>query len=118
MNLILQEGQQGCCLTSLMSRGGSNGGEESHSESGTDLVAVQSLSHVRLFATPWTAVYQALLSSTISQSLLKFISITNHKVSKMKETENTRAEMNKMKIKQRKSIKLILSLPIVCHPHF
>ena len=76
MNLILQEGQQGCCLTPLMSRGGSNGGEESHSESGIDLiVAVQSLSHVRLFATPWTAVHQAPLSSTISRSLLKYMSI-------------------------------------------
>ena len=72
----MQEGQQGCCLTPLMSRGGSNGGEESHSESGIDLiVAVQSLSHVRLFATPWTAVHQAPLSSTISRSLLKYMSI-------------------------------------------
>jgi len=33
---------------------------------------VQSLSHVRLFVTPWTAAHQASLSSTISQSLLKF----------------------------------------------
>ena len=38
-------------------------------------VAVQSLSHVRLFATPWTAAHQASLSFTISQSLLKLISI-------------------------------------------
>ena len=36
---------------------------------------VQSLSHVRLFATPWTAAGQASLSFTISQSLLKFMSI-------------------------------------------
>ena len=36
---------------------------------------VQSLSHVRLFATPWTAVRQASLSFTISQSLLKFMTI-------------------------------------------
>ena len=36
---------------------------------------VQSLSHVQLFATPRTAACQALLSSTISQSLLKFVSI-------------------------------------------
>ena len=35
----------------------------------------QSLSHVRLFATPWTAAHQASLSITIAQSLLKFISI-------------------------------------------
>ena len=35
----------------------------------------QSLSQVLLFATPWTAACQASLSSVISQSLLKFISI-------------------------------------------
>ena len=38
-------------------------------------VVVQSLSHVQLFATPWTATNQASLSFTISQSLLKFMSI-------------------------------------------
>ena len=36
---------------------------------------VQSLSHVRLFVTPWTAACQASLSFTISQSLLKLMSI-------------------------------------------
>ena len=35
------------------------------------IVVVQSLSSVRLFATPWTAAWQASLSFTISQSLLK-----------------------------------------------
>ena len=35
----------------------------------------QSLSHVHLFATPWTAARQAPPSFTISQSLLKFTSI-------------------------------------------
>ena len=39
------------------------------------VVTVQSLSHVRLFATPWTAACQASLSFTISQSLLKLMSI-------------------------------------------
>ena len=38
-------------------------------------VVVQSLSHVRLFATPWTAARQASLSFTISRSLLKLMSI-------------------------------------------
>ena len=38
-------------------------------------VAVQLLSHVRLFVTPWTAAYQASLSFTISWGLLKFMSI-------------------------------------------
>ena len=37
--------------------------------------SVQSLSRVRLFATPWTAAHQALLSITNSQSLLKLMSI-------------------------------------------
>ena len=39
------------------------------------VIRVQSLSHVRLFATPWTAAYQASLAFSISQSLLKLISI-------------------------------------------
>ena len=39
------------------------------------LSSVQSLSHVRLFATPRTAALQASLSITNSQSLLKLISI-------------------------------------------
>ena len=33
------------------------------------------LSHVQFLETPWTAAYQASLSFTISQSLLKFMSI-------------------------------------------
>ena len=36
---------------------------------------IQSLSQVRLFETPWTAAHQASLSFTISQSLLKLLSI-------------------------------------------
>ena len=39
------------------------------------VVVVQSLSHVRLFATPGAAALQASLSFTISQSLLKLTSI-------------------------------------------
>ena len=38
-------------------------------------VVVQLLSHVQFFATPWTAAHQASLSCTISQSLLKLMSI-------------------------------------------
>ena len=38
-------------------------------------VVVLSLSHIRLFSTPWTATYQAPLSFTTSQSLLKPVSI-------------------------------------------
>ena len=37
--------------------------------------SVQSLSHVQLLATPWTAAHQAFLSITNSQSLLKLMSI-------------------------------------------
>ena len=39
------------------------------------VVVVQFLSCVRLFVTPWTAAHQAHLSATISQSLLKLMSI-------------------------------------------
>ena len=38
-------------------------------------VVAQSLSPVQLFATPWTPAHQASLSCTVSQSLLKFVSI-------------------------------------------
>ena len=38
-------------------------------------VVVQSLSHVRLFVTPWTAACRASLFFTISRSLLKLVSI-------------------------------------------
>ena len=40
-----------------------------------NVVVVQLHSHVRLFTTPWTAAGQASLSFTISQSLLKLMSI-------------------------------------------
>ena len=48
--------------------------------------SVQLLSHVQLFATPWTAVPQASLPITNSQSLLKLMSIksvipSNHLIS-------------------------------------
>ena len=43
--------------------------------SSSSLVVVQSLSLVRPFATPWTAAHWALLSFTISRSLLKFMYI-------------------------------------------
>ena len=38
-------------------------------------IVVQSLSHIQLFVTPLTAAYQASLSFTISQNLLKLMSI-------------------------------------------
>ena len=39
------------------------------------VIVVQLLSHVQLFMIPWTAAYQASLSFTVSQSLLKLMSI-------------------------------------------
>ena len=39
------------------------------------IVAVQSLGHIQLFETQWTAAHQSPLSFTISQILLKFMSI-------------------------------------------
>ena len=42
---------------------------------GCTIFVVPSLSHVQLFATPWTAAHQASLSFSISWSLLKLMSI-------------------------------------------
>ena len=44
-------------------------------QSDSVIVVVQSLSHVQLFVTPQAAAHQASLSFTISQNLLKLISI-------------------------------------------
>ena len=44
-------------------------------DASVQFISVQSFSHVRLFATPWTAAHQASLSITNSQSLLKLMSI-------------------------------------------
>ena len=57
-----------------------NNGEKTISAGGgtgkaAQVSSVQSLSCVRLFATPWTAAHQAFLSITNSQSLLKLLSI-------------------------------------------
>ena len=41
------------------------------------ILVVQSLCHVQLSMTPWTAAHQASLSYTFSQSLLKFMSIAS-----------------------------------------
>ena len=42
---------------------------------GLFVVAVQSLSCVQLFVTPWTAAHEVSLSFTISQIIFKFLSI-------------------------------------------
>ena len=50
-------------------------GLDPHSCLKAQFSSLQSLSHVRLFVTPWTAACQASLSITNSQSLLKLMSI-------------------------------------------
>jgi len=50
-------------------------GSQSVGQDWSDFLVVQSLSHVQLFATPWTVAYQASLSFTVSQSLLKLMFI-------------------------------------------
>ena len=45
----------------------------------TNVIVVQSLGHVQLFQTPWTAARRASLSFTITQSLLKLMSIESVK---------------------------------------
>ena len=52
-------------------------------QKGDKAIVVQSLSRVRLFATPWTAARQAPLSFAVSRSLLKLMStglvmVSNH----------------------------------------
>ena len=49
--------------------------ESKHNQRNKFVVAVESLSFVQLFATPWTAARQASLSITSSWSLLKLLSI-------------------------------------------
>ena len=51
-------------------------------KSDVTIAVVQLLNHVQLFATPWTEAYQASLSFTISQSLLRFMSVKSVMLSK------------------------------------
>ena len=46
-----------------------------HYTPATPCVHVKSLSHIQFFVTPWTVAHQASLSFTISQSLLKLMSV-------------------------------------------
>ena len=43
----------------------------------TTFAVIQSPSHARLFATPWTAARQTFLSFTISSSLPEFMSVAS-----------------------------------------
>ena len=65
--------QNGCDITLLGGKGGDVFILPTHCFD--DFSTVQSLSHVRLFATPWTAERQASLSITNSWSLLRLMSI-------------------------------------------
>ena len=58
------------------------------------LVVVQSLSHVRFSATPWTAAHQASLSFTISWSLLRLMSTewTMPSITGLRENSKTEQE--------------------------
>ena len=49
--------------------------KKKHAETSVQFSSIQSLSHVRLFVTPWTAAHQASLSITNSWSLPKLMSI-------------------------------------------
>ena len=57
-----------CACSSLQQSVGNHRGR-------TSIVLCCSLSHVQLFATPWMAACQASLSFTVSQSLLKLMSV-------------------------------------------
>ena len=48
---------------------------DSRGEIAMDVAVVQLLGRVWLFAAPWTAAHQASLSFTVSESLLKLVSI-------------------------------------------
>ena len=55
--------------------------------------SAQSLSHVRLFMTPWTTARQASLSITNSQGLLKLMSIESVMPGRREEKGTTEDEM-------------------------
>src|SRR5574337_513211 len=62
-------------ITHYQRNANQNYNEESPHTSQNQFSSVQSLSHVRLFATPWTTAHQASLSIINSRSLLKLMSI-------------------------------------------
>ena len=71
MSYLRFNARKKCCSIGI--KMGCSGNSERNDLRGA--VVVQSLSCVPLFVTPWTAAYQASLSFTISQSLLKLMSI-------------------------------------------
>ena len=71
---MLAKEKKGFFFFFFKARPSSLGGKETE-EVFTTFSSVQLLSHVRLFATPWTAARQDSLSFTISRSLLKLMFI-------------------------------------------
>ena len=65
--------QVGCCLWDRTESDTTEATQQQ--QRGHIFVAIQSLSHVWVFVTPWPAVCLASMSFTISQSLLKLMSI-------------------------------------------
>ena len=65
----------GICNTKLCYRCTDRSAGQNLACNSSAIIIVQSLSCVQLFATPWTAACQASLSSTIAQSLLRFMSV-------------------------------------------
>ena len=70
----LRKLKQGICIN-LEGWNGEGDGREAPKGGDICISSVQSLSHVQLFVTPWTAARQASLSITTSQSLLRLTSI-------------------------------------------
>ena len=72
MSYLRFNARKKCCSIGI--KMGCSGNSE-RNDLGGAVVVVQSLSCVQFFVTPWTAAHQASLSFTISQSLLKLMSI-------------------------------------------
>ena len=75
IQILRKEGRVCHKLTSSLNKRGRGDLGTIRLYSEVQFISVQSLSRVWLFATPWTAAWQASLSITNSQSLLKLMSI-------------------------------------------
>ena len=75
IQILRKEGRVYHKLTSSLNKRGRGDLGTIRLYSEVQFISVQSLSRVWLFATPWTAAWQASLSITNSQSLLKLMSI-------------------------------------------
>ena len=64
-----------CCILLARSKSRQCPSSTGYETQEAGILVVQSLSHVWLFATQWTAAHQTSLSFTVSWSLLRFVSI-------------------------------------------